>query len=291
MKTSKPGVAGVAVTVVAGFGISGAAEALSLTVLSATEHALYNIDTEHLGAPAPVGTITGYWPHGGPDLYELAAASATALYTFDRATFGLLAVRRSDASVLGGVRVNFPVPPPFSQTRGFDISPAGVMYGIQQMRLYTIDLETGSTALIAPITGATGVEAIAFDANGNLYAAGSPTREDPAQTLYRLDPSTAELSFVGNLAVPDMDTLTVAEDGYLYGTDSQWDEIADLFRINPYTAEVTNLGSTGVQEVNGIFGASGYLPRPVVPLPPALWLLGAGFLSYLGLGGSPHRRS
>lgn len=255
--------------------------AISLYALETFDNRLYRVDTDALGSPALIGTID---VGAGPDLDELVAASETALYTFDRATYSMMPVRRSDASVLGGVRVNFPLLPPLSQTRGFDISPGGVMYGVQDMRLYTIDLETGSTALIAPITGAMGVEAIAFDGNGNLYAAGSPTREDPAQALYRLDPTTAELSFVGNLPVPDLDTLTVAEDGYLYGTDSEFRQIADLFRINPYTAEVTNLGPAGVQGANGILGTRGYLPPSVIALPATLWLLGAGFLGYLGLG-------
>jgi hypothetical protein len=138
------------------------------------------------------------------------------------------------------------------------MSPAGILYGVFGMQLFTIDPATGKTALIANITGAVGVEAIAFGPDGILYAVGSPSDPTSSTTLYTLNMATGVLSLVGPILVggtpvTDIDTLAFGTDGFLYGADSVSGVQAALIRINPNDpTNATVLGNTKVTGLNGL---------------------------------------
>jgi len=222
--------------------------ALEFILLSVTENKLFSVSTPP-GNPALIGTV-----NVGTDLYELVAASPTRLYTFDRAGNTLITVDRFNAQVLGTVQLDQDV---FSTRRGFDLSPAGVLYGLLPgMQLRTIDPLTGNTTFIANVTGAARVEAMAFAPDGTLYAAGSADDNATSESLYRLSTTTGELTYIGLMAVPDLDALTFGADGFLYGTDSEAGLTTHLFRIDPTTAAVDDLGDTGVIGANGIVAIS-----------------------------------
>jgi hypothetical protein len=222
--------------------------ALEFILLSVPENKLFSVNTP-LSNPSLIGTV-----NVGTDLYELVAASPTRLYTFDRAGNTLITVDRFNAQVLGTVQLDQDV---FSTRRGFDLSPAGVLYGLLPgMQLRTIDPLTGSTTFIANVTGAARVEAMAFAPDGTLYAAGSADDDATSESLYRLSTTTGELTYIGLMAVPDLDALTFGADGFLYGTDSEARATTHLFKIDPATAAVDDLGDTGVIGANGIVAIS-----------------------------------
>jgi hypothetical protein len=192
-----------------------------------------------------IGTI-----NAGTDLYELVAASVDRLYTFDRSANLLITVDRFSGQVLDTKALDQDI---FVTRRGFDLSPAGVLYGVLPgMQLRTIDPLTGVTTFIANITGAARVEAIAFDSDGRLYAVGSADDNATSENLYRLSATTGELTLIGVMAVTDVDALTFGSDGFLYGVDAASGVMAHLLKIDPATAVVEDLGSSGVVGANGI---------------------------------------
>lgn len=217
---------------------------LEFILLSATDNRLFSVRTP-LTAPAAIGTVSV-----GTDLYELVAASPTQLYTFDRDGNTLIIVDRSNGALFSTTQLDQDIQ---VSRRGFDLSPTGVLYGLLPgMQLRTIDPITGATTFIANVTGAARVEAIAFAPDGRLYAVGSADDNASSESLYVLSTSTGELTYVGRMAVTDMDALTFGADGFLYGVDSQAGRMAHLMKIDPATAVVEDLGNTGVSEANGI---------------------------------------
>jgi hypothetical protein len=218
--------------------------ALEFILLSATDNRLFSVRTP-LSAPAGIGTVAA-----GTDLYELVAASPTQLYTFDRDGNTLIIIDRSNGALLGATQLDQNIQ---VSRRGFDLSPTGVLYGLLPgMELRTIDPITGVTTFIANVTGAARVEAIAFALDGTLYAVGSADDNASSESLYVLSISTGELTYVGQMAVTDVDALTFGADGFLYGVDSQAGQMAHLMKIDPNTAAVEDLGNTGVFAANGI---------------------------------------
>ena len=252
--------------------------AVPLYALETFANRLYRIDTDALSSPVLIGTIGA---GAGPDLSELVRLSDAALYTFDRGANSLLTIAVADGTVLVSVALDLDITP---HPRGFDLSPSGMLYGVfAGLQLRTIDSATGQTAFAANLYGATLIEAIAFAPDGALYAVGSddPPSSIPTDSrrLYGVDLSSGMLSLIADLVVPDIDTLAFGPDGYLYGADSLDGWNADLYRIDPRTGGLAVLGKTGVTGLNGLAVAPS-----MVPLPAPIWLIGAGFLSYLGLG-------
>jgi hypothetical protein len=172
---------------------------------------LYQLDTDDLGNPQAIGAI-GTWA----DIAGLVSVSATKLYTTDRTTNTWITIAPSDASEIASVALDRDLP---NSPRGFDISPDGIIYGVfAGMELATIDPLTGVTTVAANITGATGIEGIAFAPNGVLYAVGSPTSTSDSHTLYTLDVSTGVLTIVSTLLDGDYGPTN----GPLSNRPNQW---------------------------------------------------------------------
>jgi hypothetical protein len=164
------------------------------------------------------------------------------------------------------------------RNRGLDVSPDGSMFGVfSGLELRTVDTITGGTTFIANISGTNQIESMAFSTNGTLYAVGSPSPGARSGHLYTINLITGEASLVGIMSL-DIDTLTFASDGYLYGADSLAGTVADLYQIDPLSAAAINLESTGVVELNGLRA----IPESeVIPLPGSFILGGLG-LSFSG---------
>jgi len=97
-----------------------------------------------------------------------------------------------------------------------------------------------------------------------------------SQTLYTINITTGVASFIADTTVTDLDCLTYASDGFLYGADSLDGIETDLYRINPNTGITENLGPAGITGFNGISAA-------IVPILPTLWLFGSGLLGLVGM--------
>ncbi len=240
--------------------------AVPLFLLSEVSPTLYRVDTDSLGTPEVIGPVTF-----GNDVIELVTTSPDFVYAFDRDSNSLLTLSTTDASATVTPLDRDLVGAP----RGFDLSPEGDLHGVfGGMQLGLINPFTGTTSIIANLTGAAFVEAIAFGSDGTLYASGSPT---PATTqgtqLYTINRLTGVMSLVGSIGL-EIDTLGFGADGFLYGARSGPGRQL-LYRIDPATAARTTVGDTGVNSIVGI------TPVATVPEPGIVVLLGLGIA---GLG-------
>lgn len=259
---------------------SNVCTAATLLALGYDNKSIYQIDSNNLGSPTLIGYIGPY-----ADLSTLVAVSADRLYTTERASSTLLTLDRNTGQVLNSVAFDRPIG---THPRGYDLSPGGILYGVigsggtgSTPLLYTINPLTGVTALVGTMTGAVGIEALAFAPDGTLYAAGSSTDYHPSDKLYRVNVSTGALTLVGGLSLPgggtpDIDDLAWGSDGFLYGADSLTGVAADLYRINPSTAALAIAGNTGVLGLNG-------LAQAPVPIPAAAWLFGGALAVLAGM--------
>lgn len=233
---------------VASFAMADAAESVELFAVSRRTMRLYRIVPDPLSA-TEVGPV--HPSPGNADLTELIAIGNGNAYTVDRRGNRLLTIRLDDAALLNAVKLDQNV---FVTRRGFDIAPDGLLWGVLPgMELRTINPFSGRSMFMAPITGAEVVEAIAFSPDGTLYAVGAESGRASHQ-LFTIDMSTGGARLIASLPVRDVDALTWAADGYLYGADSRG-SAADLYRIDPVSGELTNLGSTGIVELNGLTAA------------------------------------
>ena len=243
-----------------------AAISANAAALAALDHGtgnIYRIDTNQPG----FATLIGHVPVG-TDLYELVAPSADRFYTFDRDANLLITVSSSNAQLISSVALDQDV---FVSRRGFDLSPSGILYGVLPgMQLRTINPTTGASILLAPITGASRVEAIAFAPDGQLFASGSAGDDINSENLYRLNITTGVLTLVGATGFTDIDSLAFGTDGFLYGADSEDNLQGHLYRLNLQTGAGTDLGPSGVNGLNGLAG---------IPEPQTLALLGFGALT------------
>jgi cysteine-rich repeat protein len=99
--------------------------------------------------------------------------------------------------------------------------------------LAIVDVATGSVNLIGNM-GAVMTD-IAFDPTGNLYGI-------TFTALYSINPTTAEVIFIGNHSVPSGNALVFGSDGTLYGAGNL---STGLFSINTLTGASTLLGNMG----------------------------------------------
>ena len=164
---------------------------------------------------------------------------------------------------------------------GLTCSPSGTLYGSYQINgatksLYTVNRATGQTTILGPTTGSDDVSALAFGADGTLYAIDSTVNDGGVAKLYTLNPSnggiltTTPLSLdfdggtLGAAIDPDTGTFYVASGG----TDT-------LYTLNVATGNLTAVGSLGpLTDVVGLAFVS-------VPEPGATALLAVGGLGML----------
>ena len=223
-------------------GVSSAwVSATELVAYSYDDNCLYRLNTSDM-QPSKIGALQISF---STDPWELVRASENSLYVVDRNANILYEISLNDASTISSVPLDQDV---FISARGLDISPEGILYGLLPgMQLRTIDPSTGETTFVANVTGATNIEVIAFGLDSTLYAVGNGSN-----VLYELDINTGSLSWIANLPVTDIDTLTFSTDGHLYGVDAKAGMVAALYKIDPHTGTTVNMGSTGIKELNGL---------------------------------------
>lgn len=203
---------------------------------------------------------------GGSDIVSVVRVSPTRLFFFARQQNSLIDYDLATQTVTAVVNLDQDIQ---LERRGFDLSPGGVLYGVLPgMQLRLVDPVSGTTTFVATITGAARVENLAFAPDGTLYASGSSGNDTSSEQLYTLDPGTGVLTSVGPYGVADVDYLSYAEDGFLYGVDAQGGVAADLYRINPTTGAAQIVGNTGVVEANGVLSEAGTgYPLAATPAP------------------------
>jgi hypothetical protein len=127
-------------------------------------------------------------------------------------------------------------------------------YGVGGGDLYSVNLTTGKAAAIGSL-GATGMNALTFSPNGNLYAMGASTSD-----LYTIDRTTGHASVVFDTGFTSAGDLAFDTNGDLYLTTS-----VDLVRISLSDDTTTDVGLLGVTNMfglaidssGGIYGAEG----------------------------------
>ena len=213
-------------------------------VVSSDNNGLYQIASSEHVSTRLIGFV-----NEGTDLYELVDVGSE-LITLDRATERIITLDKQSADVVAIETLDTDV---FITRRGLDANSSGTIYGIfEGNQLRTVDPKSGATQLVATITGAERVEAIAFGPGDELFAVGSFANDSNAENLYSLDIKTGQLTFIGLTGFNDVDTLTLARDGYLFGVDANSGVESILFRISPIDGMGVEEVPTGVFAVNGI---------------------------------------
>jgi hypothetical protein len=145
--------------------------------------------------------------------------------------------------------------------------------------LYTINTTTGIATLIGTMAGATGGNAVAFNAGGTLFLSSSGN-------LYTVNQSTAATTQVAVLnfgvAFSQNDFAGMKfnpSGGVLYGTT-----IGELGSVSSFTGTpvVTFVGNTGVSLEAVAFGNGNSTPPPGTPAPSTLLLVGTGLAIAMG---------
>ncbi|MCG3128048.1 MAG: hypothetical protein CHACPFDD_02922 [Phycisphaerae bacterium] len=140
----------------------------------------------------------------------------------------------------------------------------GVASGSGSPKLYRVSRTTGAAAVIATITGVTGILDIAYDStNGVMYLA-----EIGAQRLHRLDLSNGATTLVGPFGAPGMPFphvgVGMAFDPVLglLATDNTGSPGNDnpLYRVDTSTGHATLIGFTGSTNVLGLAFVPACLP-------------------------------
>ncbi|MCA9138194.1 MAG: hypothetical protein KDB00_15590, partial [Planctomycetales bacterium] len=110
---------------------------------------------------------------------------------------------------------------------GLDTDPTtGVLYGMDDRTLWTIDSVAGTASQVGVVPGLFNIESIAFAPDGTLYAIDS-------QTLYTIDTvSLAATRVGGGILAENVTAIDFAPDGTLYGIRY------DLYTIDPSNAAI-----------------------------------------------------
>jgi len=85
-----------------------------------------------------------------------------------------------------------------------------------------------------------------------LFAVGSASDDSFSENVYTLNTITGFLELIGSTGISDIDSLTVAQDGFLYGVDSVDGVDATLYQISTSTGLAEPVGLTGVTAAGGI---------------------------------------
>jgi len=185
-----------------------------------------------------------------PDLWELVWHPRSGLFIFDRRSDAIIEVDPETADVRGIVNLDQDLG---VGQRGMAFRSDGVLFGLLNgMELHTIDPRTGNSTFIATVTGPERVEALAFDQHQRLLGVGSINNNGFSDRLYVIDTVSGISSEIAELPYFDVDTLTAAPDGFLYGSDTTDGVERELLRIDPLTGELVNLGPSGIISMSGI---------------------------------------
>jgi hypothetical protein len=207
-------------------------------VLSEPEYAILRVDSVALGKAELVSRL--------PRETKLAGLIDNAdgtLLTFDIVSNSMFVVQLPNGHVTAKVKLDRDID---VNPRGFAMNSQGVLYGVfTGMTLMTIDRATGETTVVANLTGASRVEAIAFGPGDRLFAAGSARRDGSSENFYRVDLQTGKLTLIGATGFADTDALTYGGDTYFYGTNSRAEVANELLRISPRDGKGTVLGNMG----------------------------------------------
>lgn len=129
------------------------------------------------------------------------------------------------------------------------------------MGLRDVNGATGQTFLFTTLTGVSRVEALAISPWGEIYAAGSPADDPDSERLYRVgELDLGDVTDVGPFGT-DLDALTWASDGQLYGLRAPASSTAILYVVDTRTGAATVVGDTGVLGVTGFCEVPGYSGR------------------------------
>lgn len=128
---------------------------------------------------------------------------------------------------------------------GGDFGPNGVFYTTQDFSLATVDISSGASTVIAPISGILPGEIISgmgYDAStGTMYLAATTLA---TSSLYTLNLSTGVLTVVGLISnAPQLLGIAVDCNGDMYGFDVAAD---NLISIDPATGAGTVVGPLGI---------------------------------------------
>jgi hypothetical protein len=82
----------------------------------------------------------------------------------------------------------------------FAYDPEGTLYSTSPTNLYTVDLTTGNTTFLTPLSIG-GVMGIAVDDNGVMYATNFVPCP-PCSSVYRIDPTTGAATLLFNTGIP-----------------------------------------------------------------------------------------
>lgn len=193
-------------------------------------------------------------------------------------------------------------------------SPSGALYGVSFNALYSVNTSSAAATLIGNL-GVTGMNALVFNADGTLYAAGLDSK------LYTVNIGTGaasslgstgftsggDLAFyesklylasagnqlvdvdvvnpsnstaVGSFGFNDVFGLATGDDNVLYGVSG-----TQIFSINPLTGDgtlVANYAGKGLGQAYGqsfVTEAGGTDPGGTAPLPSTFLLLAVAFAS------------
>ena len=136
----------------------------------------------------------------------------------------------------------------------------GELYAIKNTgaNLLVLNRHTGAIEVERTVSGASGIQSLAFDSAGALYAA-------TQSTLYRLDPASAAATRIGEFgSAPELGStgqnIRFAADGNLYISNTESDgHDTDIYRLDTTTGAATWMGEVLVPGLAlNNFGATMY---------------------------------
>lgn len=131
-----------------------------------------------------------------------------------------------------------------SAVESLENSPDGRLLAIALADdFYEINPVSAVPTFLGDVTNAVGVEALAYDSAGVLFASVDTNTTAFAESLATVNDSTAIGTIVGPFGQDDVEAMAFLPDGTLVGSDL---DSALWLSINPVTGVATTLGSTGL---------------------------------------------
>jgi len=225
--------------------------------------------------PANAGSMSS---QGSTDPYatQLALSSAPSGQGFGVSDsgdhFGTIDIATGAFSLIGQLRSADGLTI-FSDIENLAIDPTtGIFYGVNTGTLVTIDPTTAIVTVIGN-TGLSDVDALTFNAAGEMFAVDATPAINPGQ-LNRIDKATGQATLISQLLMPVPDELVamgaidpkldgIAFDptsGDLIAAYSSYGSMSFMVRVEMATGQILNIGPSGVDDIEDIaFGADGVL--------------------------------